>query len=166
MLLISNIVSGFTPSLLENKKIEYFELEWYETTKRILRKKTNEGTDVAIKRSNTVPMNQDDILFIDVNKVILVTILPCQCICLSPKNMVEMGSICYDIGNKHIPVFFEESKVLIPYDKPTFEQFQKLGYEPIVTQQKLTNALRTNIPQHGHIDDKEGFFNKIMKLTQ
>ena len=65
MLLISKIVSGFTPSLLENKKIEYFELEWYETTKRILRKKTNAGTDVAIKRGNTEPMNQDDILFID-----------------------------------------------------------------------------------------------------
>ena len=128
MLLISNIVSGFTPSLLENKKIEYFELEWYETTKRILRKKTNEGTDVAIKRSNTEPMNQDDILFIDDNKAILVAILPCECICLSPKTIIEMGSICYDIGNKHIPVFFEESKVLIPYDKPTFELFQKMGY--------------------------------------
>lgn len=166
MLLISKIISGCNPSLIEGKKIDYFELEWYETTKRILRKKTSSGTDVALKRGDTEALNQDDVLFIDSHTAILVSILPCECIALTPKNWIEMGSICYDIGNKHIPVFFEESKVLIPYDKPTFEQFKRLGYEPIITQQKLTNALRTNIPQHGHIDEKESIFNKIMKLTQ
>jgi urease accessory protein len=166
MILISKILSVCDPSLLENKKLDYFELEWYETSKRIIRKKTVLGTDLALKRSNTEALNQDDILFIDDKNAILVSILSCECIALTPKSMIEMGSICYDIGNKHIPIFLEDNKVLIPYDKPSFEQFEKLGYEPVLTQQKLTNALRTNIPQHGHFAEKEVFFNKIMLLTQ
>lgn len=166
MILISKILSVNNPSLIENKQLDYFELEWYESTKRIIRKKTAAGIDVALKRATTEALNQDDILFVDDKTAILVSILPCECIAISPKSMIEMGSICYDIGNKHIPIFLEDAKVVIPYDKPTFEQFKKLGYELVVSHQKLTNALRTNIPQHGHFDEKEGLFNKIMKLTQ
>jgi len=39
MLLISKILPGGDSTLLKDKVIEYFELEWYEATKRILRKK-------------------------------------------------------------------------------------------------------------------------------
>jgi urease accessory protein len=166
MILLSQIVSVFTPSLVENKTLDYFELEWYEASKRIIRKKTTLGTDVALKRNDAAALNQDDILYIDVTTAILISILPCECIAITPNSMVEMGSICYDIGNKHIPIFLEENKVVIPYDKPTFEQFKKMGYTLERSHQKLTNALRTNIPQHGHFAEKEGLFNKIMKLTQ
>ncbi len=59
-------------------------------------------------------LQQNDILYEDNDLMIVVDILPCEAIVISPRNMAEMAKVCYEIGNKHLPLFLEEEQLLIP----------------------------------------------------
>ena len=51
-------------------------------------------------------LTQGDILYEDAETIIAVEIQPCDAIVIKPKNNFEIASICYEIGNKHLPYFF------------------------------------------------------------
>ena len=49
---------------INNRKIDSLLLEWYETNKRILRRKTNSGKELSLKFMNENPgLMQGDILY-------------------------------------------------------------------------------------------------------
>src|SRR5690349_18363979 len=99
---------------LRHRHIDWLELQWYETSKRILRKKTKAGKDISLKFVNENPnLTQDDILFEDEQTVIAVEVLPCDCIVIHPNSMLEMASVCYEIGNKHLPLYFDNDLLLV-----------------------------------------------------
>ncbi|WP_232816086.1 hypothetical protein [Chryseobacterium capnotolerans] len=47
-MIINQTIGNLTENSTE-KNIDYLDLEWFETTKRIQRKRTRNGVDVAIK---------------------------------------------------------------------------------------------------------------------
>ncbi|MCJ7935157.1 MAG: hypothetical protein MUW56_16415 [Chryseobacterium sp.] len=74
-MIINQIIGNLTEKPTE-KNIDYLDLEWFETTKRIQRKKTREGTDVAIKfLREGQRLREGDILFEDTEKIIAVNVL-------------------------------------------------------------------------------------------
>jgi urease accessory protein len=147
-----------------NKIIDWLSLEWYETNKRILRKKTKAGKDVSLKFLSENPsLTEGDILFEDERMIIAVEVLPCDCLVIQPKDMVEMASVCYEIGNKHLPLFFEENALLVPFEKPLFRLFTAQGYDVKQEKRKLLQPLKTTVSPHAH--GNETLFSKIMKLT-
>src|SRR6476659_9414828 len=92
---------------LNNQCIDWLQLEWYESSKRILRKQTQAGIEVALKFLDKDPMlTQGDILYEDDTTIIAIDILPCEVLVVKPANLFEMASVCYEIGNKHLPLFF------------------------------------------------------------
>ena len=147
------------------KTIDWLVLEWHEINKRIQRKKTKSGKEIALKFLNENPnLTEGDILFEDEDKIIAIEILPCDCLVVMPKNMFEMASVCYEIGNKHLPLFFEDDAVLVPFEMPLFRLLSAQGYEVKQEQRKLIQPLKTTVSPHGDTQSNS-LFSKIMKLT-
>jgi urease accessory protein len=149
---------------LKGRSIDRLQLEWYEAGKRILRRKTKSGKDVALKfMSENNGLTQGDIIYEDEQAVIAIEILPCECIVVKPKDMFEMASACYEIGNKHLPLYFEENSLLVPFEKPLYRLLNAQGYVVSVESRKLLQSLKTTVSPHEHTN--ESLFTKIMKLT-
>jgi urease accessory protein len=149
---------------INGKKIDWVFLHWYETGKRIQRKMTQAGIEISLKFLNDNPaLTQGDILYEDAELIIAVDVLSCECIVIAPKNMFEMASVCYEIGNKHLPLFFEHDEVLVPFEKPLYKLLVAQGYTVQQEQRKLLQPLKTTVAPHG--SGNETLFSKIMKLT-
>jgi len=148
-----------------NKTIDWLDLEWHETNKRILHKKTRSGKAVTMKfLKENQNLTQGDILFEDAEMVIVIDIPLCEAIVIRPKNNFEMAAICYEIGNKHLSLFFQDDELLIAYEAPLFNLFSSLGYEVKKEKRKLINPLKTSVVSHVH-NGSESLFSKIMKLS-
>ncbi len=115
-MLIQNKIGNLLQHNSNGKSIDFLKLEWYEARKRIMRKQTESGREVSLKFLQENPGHKEgDILFEDENGIIALSILACDCIVISPKSMQEMASVCYEIGNKHLPLFYEKELLLGPF---------------------------------------------------
>jgi urease accessory protein len=150
---------------LSNRVIDYLELEWYETTKRILSKLTNSGREISLKFLNeNQNLTEGDILYDDRQISIVVRVSPCESIVIKPATMYEMAYICYEIGNKHLPLFYENEYLLVPYEAQLFKLLQASGINPAVENRKLLHQLNTTVSAHSHTDSKT-LFSRILQLT-
>ena len=143
--------------------IDLLPIEWYETSKRILHKKTAGGRDVHLKFLKENPnLQQDDVILIDNDVLIVVDIIPTDVIALKPASMHDMAMLCYEIGNKHLPLYYEDDMLLMPFEEPLCRWLTASGFKPEKHCLKLHNPLRTSVAAHGH---SESLFSKILKLT-
>ncbi|HUC82304.1 MAG TPA: urease accessory protein UreE [Flavisolibacter sp.] len=164
-MLIKEKMGNLSSFATDMRKIERLPLEWYECSKRILHKKTDSGREVTLKfLKEAQHLQQDDVLYADDHCMIVVEVLACQAVALQPTTMYEMALVCYEIGNKHLPLFYQEDMLLIPYDAPTFRLLQASGLKPELQMQKLVNQLQTTVLPHAH-SGGESLFSKILKLT-
>ena len=108
------------------KEIVTLPFEWDEATKRILRRTASSGEDIAVRLSE--PMYDGAILFEDDERVLVLSLVPCEVTRLYAPNLREMGRACFELGNRHIPLRFGDNWVDTPYDRPTFEYLQKKGF--------------------------------------
>jgi urease accessory protein len=166
-MIIQQKIGNIATTDIGNRTVDYLLLEWFETQKRIMHKRSQAGIEVAIKfLGGGQNLTQDDILFMNDQTVIAIDILPCDVIVIRPKNMFEMASICYEIGNKHLPLFYDNEDVLVVFDAPLFRLLSASGYEVEQDTRKLLNPLKTSVSAHGHSGgSSESLFSKIMKLT-
>ncbi|CAA7386240.1 urease accessory protein UreE [Chryseobacterium fistulae] len=163
------IINETIGNLIQNpttKPVDYLDLEWFETTKRIQRKKTRLGIDIAIKfLREGQRLREGDILFEDDEKVIAVNIMETEAIVMSPASLLEMGTVCYEIGNKHIPLFIQDDKVLLPFEMPMYRWLEASGSKPEKQFVKLLNLLKSNVEPHGHGSLGSTIFTKILKMA-
>jgi len=164
-MLLQNKIGNIATLEINQRVVDYISLEWYEARKRILRKTTQSGKEVSMKFLNENPeLTEGDVLFADEAAVMIVSILPCDCIVVHPKNMFEMASVCYEIGNKHLPLFYEAESLLIPLDMPLLRLLSAQGYEVKEERRKLLQPLKTTVSPHGTAGNGT-LFSKIMKLS-
>jgi urease accessory protein len=148
------------------KPVDFLDLEWFETTKRIQRKKTRTGTDIAIKfLREGQRLREGDILFENDEKIIAINVLETEAIVMSPASLLEMGTVCYEIGNKHIPLFIQDNQVLLPFEMPMFRWLEASGFQPEKQTVKLLNLLKSNVEPHGHGSLGSSIFTKILKMA-
>lgn len=163
-MLIQRKIGNIDSLTADNRPVDWLALEWYETRKRILRKKTQAGKELSLKFMNESPaLTQGDILFEDEKSIIAVDVVDCDCLIIEPKDMFEMASVCYEIGNKHLPLFFEDNSLLVPFEQPLFRLLVAQGYKVNQGKRKLLQPLRTTVSPHSH--GSGSLFSKIMKLT-
>lgn len=125
-----------------NRKIDYVVLEWHETNKRILHKKTVSGLDVIMEFVNENPaLSEGDIIYEDDFKVIAIELKECETIVLRPKSMIEMGRICNEIGESHQQAFYQSDEILIAYEDSLFRSFSAAGYDISIEKRKLVTPL-------------------------
>jgi urease accessory protein len=164
-MIITQVIGNLKDISQATRKIDYLELEWYETPKRILHKQTNSGKEISLKFLNqTQSLTEGDILYQDEETLVVVQVRPCESIVIRPGSMYEMAYICYEIGNKHLPLFYENDELMIPYEAPLLRVFQASGLKPLMEHRKLLHQLKTTVSPHGHAGGKS-LFSKIMQLT-
>ncbi|OXG01582.1 urease accessory protein [Flavobacterium araucananum] len=164
-MLIKEIVGNTAQQSLGTLKIDVLEIEWYEATKRIQRKTSNGGTDLSIKfLREGQRLQEGDILCQDNEKAIVVHIKPCDAIVIKPETMLQMGTVCYEIGNKHMPLFIQNELVLMPFEMPMFRWLEAAGYQPAKEKHQLLNLLKSNTEPHGH-SGSNSLFSKIINIA-
>jgi len=146
------------------REIDFLFLEWYEARKKILIKLTTGGIEISLKFLNESTVHTEgDVLFADDSSIIAVSILPCDCIVIQPATMFEIASVCYDIGNRHLPLFYDAEELLVPFEKPLYSLLKAQGYSVKQESRKLLQLLKTTVAPHTGSSDS--LFKKIMKLT-
>lgn len=165
-MVVSHIIGNISNYPIDGKVIDPLELEWFERPKKIQRKQSNAGQEIAIKLlSEKQQLHQGDIVYEDDKKLIVVHIKLCEAIVLTPKTMLEMGTICYEIGNKHLPLFIEENQVMMPFEMPMFGWLEASGYAPQKQEVQLLNMLKSNVMPHIHAPEGSSLFNKILNIN-
>ncbi|ACU58972.1 urease accessory protein UreE [Chitinophaga pinensis] len=165
MIIIEKIEGNIVTCPTEPRITDPLQLEWFETGKRVLRRYTLGGQEIALRFMREAPMlQQGDIVWMDDKRAIVVSILPAQAIVLRPATMTDMAVICYEIGNKHLPLFLDGNEVLVPYEEPLFRWLEAKGYAPAKELRTLTNMLRSNVIPHEH-GGSGSLFSKIMQLA-
>lgn len=148
-MLIENKIGNLSAMPFEGKSIDWLMLEWYETRKKIIRKKTSSGRELSLKLLNVnTELNEGDVLLEEAGIVTVVSIIPCDCIVIKPNNVVETASLCYEIGNRHLPLFYEEGMLLTPLDIPFYNWSLKQGYAAKEEIRKLLQPLNTSVAPH------------------
>ena len=164
-MIIKEIIGNLKDIAVANRTVIYLELEWYETSKRILHKRTNSGYEISLKFLNqTQNLTEGDVLYEDPEMLIVVQIKPCAAIVITPSSMYEMAYVCYEIGNKHLPLFYEGGELMIPYEDPLLRVLQASGLKPLVEERRLRHQLRTTVAPHG-LSNSRSLFSKIIQLT-
>ena len=148
---------------IERRVIDWLPIEWYETSKRILHKKTVSGMELSLKFLKENPnLSQDDVIYKDENHVIAIDIKACEVIEVKPNSMYDMAVLCYEIGNKHLPLFYEEGMLMMPFEEPLYRWLLASGFNPKKQTKKLLHQLKTSVTQQRH---SGSLFSKILQLT-
>ena len=143
---------------LNSQSLDYVTLQWYEADRRILRTTTRNGLDIAFKLlKEGQRLRHGDVVYLNDQLAIIIDIEPSEVMVLSPQTLPEMARACYEIGNKHTPLFLDGNELLLPYDKPLFEWLAAAGFAPQRDHRRLSEQLRANSAQgvggHSHSHD-------------
>jgi len=165
-MIVQEVIANVSNIAADDRKIDLLQIEWFESAKKILRKQSDGGMDLAIKfLREGQRLHEGDILFEDATKRVIVYIKPCDAIVIQPLSLLEMGTVCYEIGNKHLPVFIQDDQVLIPFEDPLFSWLGAAGFKPKKEFRKLQNLLKSNVSPHGHEAPGNSLFTKIINLA-
>lgn len=115
------------------KTIEYVDIEWHEAFKKIHRKSTESGRDVGIRMDDSIlsrGLLQDDVLYMDDELVIAVNTPPCEIlsISLTPGHEKTAAKVCYEIGNRHAPLFWgeDDASFITVFNEPMEQMLSKI----------------------------------------
>ncbi|MDO4224292.1 MAG: urease accessory protein UreE [Bergeyella zoohelcum] len=145
MILVNEILANPKVTGLEK---DILQIEWYETSKSVLRRTTAGGREIGIKKNNRTPLQDGDVLFVDDKIYIQVEINPCDCIVITPRNMVEMGVVCFEIGNMHLPIYIDENEqISVAYEAPLYDFLQRKQYDCHIENRKLLQTQMLSIHQ-------------------
>ncbi|MDR0819234.1 MAG: urease accessory protein UreE [Oscillospiraceae bacterium] len=106
---------------------DYIDFEWFETDKKILRKTSRGGDDVGLRLSSRI--HDGEVVYQDGEKTYIAKILPCKLLRITAASRVDLGRICYELGNRHLPVAIAEGYAETPFDAPLGEHLAKLGFK-------------------------------------
>jgi urease accessory protein len=162
-MIIREKLGSINTSAVGNRTVDWLLIEWFETSKRILHKRTTSGKEIVLKFLQADHrLAQGDIVYEDEQSLVAIDIIPCDTIVIHPANLYEMASVCYEIGNKHLPLFYDDGAVLVPYEAPLLRLLQASGFNIHQEKRKLLHSLKTTVTPHG---ESKSLFSKIMQLT-
>ncbi len=143
-MIIEKIVGNLTDRDISGLEWDEVFIEWYEVEKKVLHKTSAGGLEIGIRNSGDRPLCDGDILYQDDRTALVIKILESSCIVLKPKTMEEMGKACYEMGNRHAPLFIEGDELLTPFDEPLLTALIKCGFSA------ERKTARLKIPLGGH----------------
>ncbi|MFV0527457.1 MAG: urease accessory protein UreE [Lachnospiraceae bacterium] len=126
-MVVNEILGNVKEYDTKGKVLDTVWLDWYEQDKKLLKKTSDTGEEIGIRSQK--PLREDDVLYADDNRILLVAILPSELAVIEVKSMQEMGKVCFELGNRHLSLSIAEHEVRVPYDEPTFLYLQKLGFQ-------------------------------------
>ena len=132
-----------------HRSVDWLDLQWFEMNKRILTRTTRGGILMNLKFLGENPQyTEGDILFENGETIIAVSILPCEVIVIKPRNTDEIASACYEIGNRHLPLFMDDIHLLVPFEVPLFKILSDSNYIVLKENRQLLKQLKTTVLPH------------------
>lgn len=142
-------IIGSLNEVQPGKEIITLPFEWYEQNNKILKKAASSGEEIGVRLANPEPLYDGAVLFEDENKVIALSLVPCEVTRVYATSIEEMGRACYELGNRHVPLSFEDDCVCVPYDRPTFEYLKKKGFCCELSVEKFCPQVMVRGHSHG-----------------
>jgi urease accessory protein len=165
-MIIKEKIGNLSSFNIDHRTVDRVAFEWYEVNKRILHKRTQSGKEIVLKfMKETTGVTEDDVLWCNETSAIVVDIQACEAICIQPSTMQQVAAVCYEIGNKHLPLFYHNNELLVPFEAPLFKMLAAAGYEPKRENRKLVNQLKTTVTPRSIEGNKASLFSKILQLT-
>jgi len=134
MIIINSILGNiFKGENLEKENFEKLIISRIDLEKRILRKKTDLGTDIGINLDSSIKLQHGDIIGNNETKIIVEQI-PEKVISVKLKENNENIAILlgHIIGNRHRPIAIKNKMILFPIQEDSeLEIFQRLFKEII-----------------------------------
>lgn len=131
--MLCNQILGTLRSINTSGKIlEYVDIEWHEAFGKIHRKTTDHGTEVGIRMDDSVltrGLLQDDVIYMDEERIIAVHTPPCEIIRIFVEDGHEKmtAKVCYEIGNRHAPLFWgEDNSFITIYNEPMLTMLSRI----------------------------------------
>lgn len=144
---------------LTGRKTEFVDIQWHEAFKKIHRKTTDQGREIGIRMDDSVlktGLLQDDVIYQDETLVIAVNTPPCEAIRISFAEGHEKmaAKVCYEIGNRHAPLFWGEGDTFITlYDEPMLVMLNKIHgvrAEREIIKLDFENRISASVHNHHH----------------
>lgn len=147
-MVVEKILGSIEDYELGSRRADRVFLEWFEADKKLLHKQTESGMEIGIRVNQ--PLKDGDILYVNSERIIFVEILPTELICVKVETMLKMGRLCFELGNRHLQLDISEDEVRVPYDAPTFEYLEKLGFNPLKVRGKVSHLILCHSHRHSH----------------
>lgn len=121
--IINKPKGSITEKEFEGFSIDYVDIPWYDSEKRIQKLVTNKGINIGIRLDGdnvTRGLLQGDVLEVINGEAIVINIIEEKCIVVKANDLRTVAKVCYEIGNRHSPLFYSEdySELVLPYDQP------------------------------------------------
>ncbi|OLO42443.1 urease accessory protein UreE [Alkalihalophilus pseudofirmus] len=145
-MLVKTVIGNVKSQEIDVEKVEWLELDWEELNKRILRKQTDKGTEIAISLDGDSHLHYGDIIFKNDDTVIAVRTKLEPAYVITPKSMTEMGKVGFELGNRHTPSLFTETEIIVRFDETLESIFKDAG----VTYEKTERRFETPFKYKGH----------------
>lgn len=111
----------------ETRRVERVALGWEDRLRSRQRVRSDSGTELGVKLPTGQPLKENDILFEDEERVVVVAAIPEDVLVLHAESALELGRLCYQVGNRHAPICVQDGRVLTPYDSVLEAYFVKMG---------------------------------------
>ncbi|WP_067927481.1 urease accessory protein UreE [Alicyclobacillus shizuokensis] len=118
--------------------------------KRIQRLRTESGRELGLRLpADSGTLHDGDILWMDDEAAVVVSVLPEPVLVVSPRSLREMGEVAHRLGNRHVPAQFE-GDTLIVADDPLLEQLFVSLDVPFAREERVLREPFRHIAEHGH----------------
>lgn len=148
---IGNIFLDEEFSDLKSENFEKLQISRIELEKRILRRKTDHGTDVGLSLDPGVKLHNGDVIK-NGDTIIVVEQLPEKVISVKLKtehNIEVMVLLGHIIGNRHRPISIQKEEILFPIQADSeMEVFTKL-FQNIINHVEMNIEERIFSPKSG-----------------
>ncbi|MGN1185016.1 MAG: urease accessory protein UreE [Oliverpabstia sp.] len=144
---------------VSGKTVEYVDIEWHEAFKRIHKKITDQGREVGIRMDDSIlsrGLFQGDVIYQDEDVTVVVNTPPCEIIeiTLAPGHEKMAAKVCYEIGNRHAPLFWGEKDTFITiYNEPMLVMLSKIHgvtAEKKIAKLDFDRRISASIHNHHH----------------
>lgn len=141
--------------------VDTVDIEWFELDKKRMRKTSAAGQEVGFALEE--PIRHGDLLSADDTTVLYAKVIPCDLIEIRVTTTKEMGRLCFELGNRHLSLLIEDTRVRVPYDGPTYAYLGLLGFEVCKVHDVFTGftechahgrSISDNGPAHPHDHDQ------------
>lgn len=145
-MIVNSLKGNIKEERFKGLPIDYVNIHWYDSGKRIQKLVTNKGINIGINigirldsTNITRGLLQGDVLEVIKGEAIVLNIIEDKCIAVKANDFKTVAKVCYEIGNRHSPLFYSEdySELILPYDKPMLEMLKRLEVEAYVKMMKI-----------------------------
>ena len=144
---------------VSGQTVEYVDIEWHEAFKKIHKKITDQGREVGIRMDDSIlsrGLFQGDVIYQDETVIVAVNTPPCEIIeiALAPGHEKMAAKVCYEIGNRHAPLFWRAEDTFITiYNEPMLVMLSKIHgvtAEKKIAKLDFDRRISASIHNHHH----------------